>query len=179
MKLEFHGKNITVRKLKLSDAGDIYRHIRKKDIVKWTSNIPHPYPKGSAVRFIRGSHFNIRKKKAYNLGIALNQTGKIIGGIGIRNIDREKKKSAELGYWLGKEYWNRGYVTEAVKLMLEFAFRTLKLHRIYAEAFKNNHASNKVLQKAGFKKEGELREAEYRHGEWQDVCIYSILTTEF
>lgn len=93
-------------------------------------------------------------------------------------MDKDKKQ-AEVGYWIGKKYWGQGYVSEAVKLILEFGFKKLKLHRIQARCFAVNKSSERVMVKAGFKKEGEVSECIYRRGRWHNILRYSILVSEY
>lgn len=80
---------------------------------------------------------------------------------------------------MGKSYWGKGLTTEAVKLMLKFAFEKLKLHRIYANLFEKNIASRRVLEKCGFKLEGVARECRYRYGKWHNELKLGILKQEY
>jgi RimJ/RimL family protein N-acetyltransferase len=173
MKLEFEGEKIRIRKLKLSDAENIYRNIRDKEIVKFT-NIPHPYYGKDAEIFIRKSWRGIKNKEYYSFGTALKTDNKIIGGVALRGINWEFK-NAEIGYWLGKKFWGKGLGREAIKLIVKFGFEQLKLHRIYGIIFKENIASQKVLEKCGFKLEGELKEEFYRNEKWHNGLIYGLL----
>ena len=177
-KLKLEGKRIILRKLKLSDALDIYKNLQDKEMVKWTLNIPWPYKKQNAVKFIKRTHYAIRKKSGYAFGIVLKETNKVIGLVDISHIDW-KNKNAELGYWLGKKYWGRGYTTEAVKLILRFAFEKLKLHRVYAHLFEENIASRRVLEKTGFRLEGTTRESRYRYNKWHNELRFGILKQEY
>jgi len=178
MRLEIDGERIKIRKLRLSDAKDIYQNIKDKKIVKWTSNIPYPYPKDGATKFIRKTHYKIKNNKAYEFGVILKEINQLIGVIGLMHIDR-KHKNAEIGYWLGKKYWGQGLMTEAVELILDFGFEKLRLHKIYARLFEKNIASKRVLEKSGFKLEGKIRETIYRNREWHNVLKYGILTSEY
>jgi len=178
MRLEFDGKRVSIRPLKYSDAPEIYENVRDKEIVRWTVSIPHPYPKDGAVKFIRKARYNITKKKSYPFGLVLKETGRVTGVIELMAIDW-KNKNAELGYWLGRKYWGKGLMTEAARLILEFGFRGLKLHRIYATLFEENTGSARILEKSGFKLEGRMREGRYRYGRWHDTLRYGILESEF
>ena len=178
IKFEIDGNRIRLRKLKLSDAQDIYKNLQNKEMVKWTSNIPWPYKKQNAIKWIRRTHYEIRNKKGYAFGIILKAENRIIGAISLMHIDW-KNKNAELGYWLGKTYWGKGYTIEAVKLILKFAFGKLKLHRVYASLFEENVASKRVLEKAGFKLEGVMRECRYRYNKWHNELKFSILKQEY
>ena len=175
---EIESKRIKLRKLKLSDADDIYKNLQNKEMVKWTLNIPWPYKKEHAIKFIRRTHYKIRKKKSYAFSIVLKEIDKVIGVVDLMNIDW-KNKNAEIGYWIGKRYWNKGFATEAVKLMLKFAFEKLKLHRVYASLFEENKASRRVLEKCGFKLEGILREHRYKHGKWHNELVFGLLKKEW
>ena len=178
MKLELAGKKIKIRKHKLSDANDIYKNIKDKEITKWTCSIPYPYPRNEAVRFIRRAHHGIKNRKSYDFAITLLDTGKIVGGISFRKIDWENK-NAEIGYWIGKKYWGRGLATEAVKLALKFSFENLKLHRIWAYVFEENIFSIKILKKCKFKLEGKTIKSSFRYARWHNDFMYAILKSDF
>lgn len=172
------GNQITLRKLKRSDAADMQRVINHKDIAKWTILIPHPYTLAEARKFIAKCIRHYSKKTAYPLAISSNETGKVIGLIGLNDINVGNKR-AELGYWLGKRYWNRGITTEAIGLICKFAFEKLRLHKVFAVTFERNAASHKVLQKNGFKLEGKLREDYYLYRRWHDMLYWGLLKREF
>ncbi len=178
MKLEIEGDRINLRKLKVSDAEDIYENVKDEEVVRWTLNIPHPYPPNEAVKFIKRTHYKIRKKTGYAFGIVLKETNRVIGVVDIFNIDWENE-SAEIGYWLGVRYWNRGLMTEAVRLTLKFAFEELKLHRVSATLLEENVASRRVLEKTGFRLEGKRRESRLKFGKWHNELLYGILRPEY
>lgn len=178
MHLNLPGKKIKIRKYKLSDAKDLYKNIKDKEITKWTCSIPSPYPKNEALRFIKRNYRLIKNKKAFSFAICLIGTDKVIGGIALTNLDW-KEKSAELGYWVGKKYWGKGLTTEAVKLALKFSFDKLKLHRIWARVFEENVSSVRILKRCKFKLEGKRRESRFRYGKWHNELMFSILSKEF
>ena len=103
--------------------------------------------------------------------------GKLIGTIGL-HLNKEHQK-AELGYWLGKNFWRKGYLTEALKAVLEFGFKELNLNKIYATHFLFNPNSGKVMLKAGMKFEGLQKQEYLQHGEFLDVNRYSLLKQDF
>jgi ribosomal-protein-alanine N-acetyltransferase len=176
--LEFNGKKVTIRKLKLSDAGELYKNVNDKEIARWTLTIPYPYPEEEAVKFIRKTHYQIKTNKGYVFGIVLKDTGKIIGAIGLIKINWTHK-NAEAGYWIGRSYWNRGLMTEAIELLLKFSFEQLQLHRVNAYVFTENITSKRVLEKNGFQREGEVREAIYKYETWKNLLIYGILQPDY
>lgn len=171
------GNRINLRKLKQSDAKSIYKHVNDLEIIRYTL-MPWPYKKKDAESFIPYTHSQMKKKEAYELGIEWKETGEVIGMIGLMKIDLENKK-AEIGYWLGKEYWRKGIMSEAGAMMLRFGFKELKLHRVYAKIFHPNKPSAKFLESLGFQYEGRLRQSIKRRGKWMDDLVYGLLEGEF
>jgi len=86
--------------------------------------------------------------------------------------------NAEIGFWMGKDFRNRGYMQNAIKIILIFGFEELKLERIYARVFSINEGSINLLKKMGFKYEGILRKSFLKDGVFMDDLIYSILREE-
>lgn len=106
-------------------------------------------------------------------------TSELMGVIGLHGINH-RDGNAELGYFLGKEYWRRGYTSEAVGLMLQYAFDQLNLRKVYARIYDPNIGSQKVLEKNGFKLVGRLRKHVYipKFG-YVDELYYDILREEW
>ena len=98
-----------------------------------------------------------------------------IGAIGLIPQDDVSKKSMELGYWLAEPFWGRGIVTQAVRVMIDFAFSNFDIIRIFAEVFEWNAASKRVLEKAGFECEGCLRKSVFKDGQIIDKFIYAVV----
>jgi RimJ/RimL family protein N-acetyltransferase len=101
----------------------------------------------------------------------------IIGSIGLDHFD-EATISASLGYWLHSDYTGRGLMTEAVAAAVEFAFSQLTLHRLWLHAGVDNLASIRVAEKAGFRREGRLRDAGRGALGWHDVYVYGLLESD-
>ena len=166
--------NIGLRKLTLKDAKDIYENINDPVVSRWTALIPYPYPKDLAKKFIRSSRYKTKKGKSLILGIELLENKKIIGVISLMHINKIHKR-AEIGYWLGKKYWGKGVMTQAVKEILKIAFGEMKLHRVYAKIFEENIASRKTVEKCGFKHEGLHKDSCFKNGKYRSVITYAIL----
>lgn len=151
-------KRLVLRDLKKSDAKDIQTHINEVEIAKYLLAVPHPYSLKDAREFIQSSikHAKQNPRTTYNLGITLKEQGKVIGGIGIDDVDKFHG-TATIGYWLGKAYWNNGYMTEALECVMGFGFKTLRLRRINISAFAENAASNALIKKVGFSYEGQRK----------------------
>ena len=102
-----------------------------------------------------------------------------IGTCSFMDIDW-RSRNAEFGILIGeKAYWNKGYGTEAVKLLVRHGFQTLNLHRIWLRVFATNPRAVKAYEKAGFTHEGTKRQAEFIDGEYVDVLLMSILQPEW
>jgi len=99
----------------------------------------------------------------------------MVGGLGITNVRRGVAQMASIGYWTGTPYVRRGYMTEAVKAALEFCFTQLGLHRVEAACIPDNVASRGLLEKIGFRMEGEASAYLKINGDWRDHLLYAIL----
>ncbi len=172
------GERIILRPLKKSDVADIYRYVNNAEIAKWTASIPHPYPKRGAEKVVRDTQRKWKRSKAFVFGIVPKGMDTVVGIISLERID-QINRHGELGYWLGKPHWGNGMMAEAGTLVMRFGFRTLKLHRIYASVLHENRASERVLTKLKFKKEGVMREKWFRFGRWHNVFNYAILDKEY
>jgi ribosomal-protein-alanine N-acetyltransferase len=111
--------------------------------------------------------------------IVLKDTGSIVGGISVGNIRRGVAQSGQIGYWMGEPYAGRGLMAEAVGVLARHCFGPLGLHRIEAACIPGNLRSVRVLEKAGFTREGLLRSYLRINGEWQDHYLYALLAGEY
>ncbi len=112
-------------------------------------------------------------------GITRSDEWIAIGNTQFISID-ERVRSAEVGIMIGeKDHWDNGYGTEAMELMLAHGFKTLNLNRIWLRVYQKNLRGIRTYEKAGFIKEGVLREAHYQHGSYSDVLIMSVLRKEW
>ena len=141
------GKRIILRQMGIKDEKDLAKNANEKHIFDLTSNIPYPYKLKDAKWFINKTKKDARQKprKNYELGIELVSEKKIIGVIGLTNINNTAKM-AEIGYWIGKNYRRSGLITEAEKLILDFGFKKLKLNKVHGSAMKPNKVSNKLFK---------------------------------
>lgn len=108
--------------------------------------------------------------------VTLKEDERLVGSVSIRNIEARSK--GELGYWLSQELWGQGYMTEAVQAVVRFAFTALGFHRIYAGAHPENIASIRILEKAGFIREGLFRQDIYEYETWRDSLVFGILAQD-
>jgi RimJ/RimL family protein N-acetyltransferase len=131
---------------------------------------PHPYTLEDAYRWIE---LNNTVFPETNFAIAVEDTA--VGGIGIVRGDDVYRRSAEIGYWLGEEFWGRGIAPVAVRAVTDWAFATFELARIHAGVFAWNPASMRVLEKAGYTMEGCLRRSVFKDGALTDQVLYAIV----
>lgn len=136
------------------------------------------YTEEVQLEWIRRSGQEMGEDKQYPFGIFLKETGELIGSIQLFQVERRFMQRAMIGYSLDKDCEGKGYMTEAVRLLVEYAFRELKLHRVYAEAKPSNLGSIRVLEKAGFEREGIARKNVQINGRWEDHMVLSILNPE-
>jgi ribosomal-protein-alanine N-acetyltransferase len=146
----------------LADNEKIARNLR--DV------FPHPYTLDDARTFLELVAHN---KMGHVFAIYNDQTFIGVGSIVPQND--VYCNSAEIGYWLGEPFWEKGYATEAVKQLTRYAFDKLKLVRIYAGVFASNKNSMKVLEKAGYQLEAILRSSVTKFGQIMDQHLYSMI----
>ena len=172
-----HTERLVLRPFMLEDAPDVQRFAGDRDVASTTSAIPHPYEDGMAEEWISTHKAKFEKGTGVNLAITLKDTEKLedtilIGAIDLR-ID-QTEKIAELGYWIGKPYWNCGYATEAAKAIVTYGFDVIGLTNIHAFYFKRNPASGRVLQKIGMEFEECFPKAVEKWGVLEDFVKYNI-----
>ena len=173
------GENVKLRQLCRNDAERITKLLTQEVSYYLKAIIPNPYKIEDALNFINKSHSNFKSKKGFIFGIDFRGTtdefssSPFVGIISIENIDYINR-NAEVGYWIGKEYWNRGIATESLALVIDYAFNILDLHKLYASVFVQNAASIHVLEKCSLRREGELYEQKYKHGKFHNILLYGM-----
>jgi ribosomal-protein-alanine N-acetyltransferase len=126
-----------------------------------------------------------RYREDYAAGSAIaflifeNEEGRLIGGITIGNIRYGVSQSAQIGYWMGERYAGKGYMQDAIQALLSHAFGAMRLHRVEAACIPGNARSIRVLEKAGFAREGLLRSYLRINGVWQDHYIYGLIADQY
>ena len=170
-------ESLILRSLTLEDAQDVQHLAGERDVAATVIRIPHPYEDGMAEAWIRSCHDTFEKEAGLYFAITLRTDRNFIGVIELE-LDRESENS-QLGYWIGKPYWNCGYATEAAKAVVAYGFEVLKLNRIHAYFFKRNVASGRVLEKIGMQCEGCLRQHVKKWGNFEDIMGYGMLKADY
>lgn len=116
-----------------------------------------------------------RAKSGHSLFIFRGTDDALVGGINVTNIRRAAAQTASLGYWIGAPHAHRGYMTEALELVVGFAFDPLHLNRLEAACMGDNEASTKLLARAGFRHEGTARKYLRINNVWHDHELFALL----
>jgi [ribosomal protein S5]-alanine N-acetyltransferase len=127
---------------------------------------PHPYTEADA-------QFWLEHTKANFNDLAIQFEGEVVGGVGVIPQQAVARKTAVFGYWLAEPMWGRGIATAAARAMTSYVFETMPLWRLEATVFAWNPASMRVLEKAGFSREGILRKSAFKDGELIDSVMYA------
>ncbi|MEI7594758.1 MAG: GNAT family N-acetyltransferase [Bacteroidota bacterium] len=151
---------------------DIYNLFSNERVTQYYNLLPFK-EETSAQRFIDWYHNRFEQNLAIRWGITLKNSSLIIGTIGFNNYTKNHR--ANIGYDLHPDYWNNGYITEALEPVIQFGFEKLEINRIEAEVMQGNIASEKVLEKAGFYREGILRDWMFWNEKHYDMTMFSRL----
>jgi RimJ/RimL family protein N-acetyltransferase len=170
------GKKVRIRAIEKRDIAEIMKWINDPEV---KSNLLMRYPV-SQYQEEKWIETALGTDNQRNKTFALEtKDGVYLGGIGLHKIDWENS-NAEVGIVIGKkEYWNKGYGTDAMLAILDFGFNQMNLHRIYLRVFEFNQRGIRSYEKCGFKKEGILRHDRYREGRYYDTIMMGILKEEF
>jgi ribosomal-protein-alanine N-acetyltransferase len=170
-------ERLILRLITYEDIPEIQRLTDDRDIASQTSEGEIPQA-GMEEQWFKKRQERFEKGEAVDFAIILRESGGLIGTIGL-GTEYKKDESMQLGYWIGKSYWNQGYCSEAAQAVLKYGFEVLGLHRIYSRHFTRNPASGRIMQKIGMKHEGTLRESFKKWGRFEDVECYGILRSEY
>jgi ribosomal-protein-alanine N-acetyltransferase len=151
-------KRLVLREFTIADAESIVKHINNLNVSGNLIVVPHPISLQQITALIHWSEQQDKKNPSeYHFGITLKGKDEVIGSIRLEKFD-QFRETASLGYWLSEEYWRQGIMTEAATAIINFGFEKLKLRRINVSAFVENKASNALIKKLGFVREGTSRQ---------------------
>jgi ribosomal-protein-alanine N-acetyltransferase len=174
---ELRTARLLLRSLEREDVPAMVQLAGENEIAATTLNIPHPYAEHDALSFLAKANEDFRAGRSVSFAISISPGRELRGAIGLTLADMHKH--AELGYWIGVQFWGRGYATEAASAVVEFGFGTLHLHRICAHHFAGNTASRRVLEKIGMRHEGRFRQHIRKQDQFIDIENYGVLAEEF
>ena len=166
---------LILRPWRASHLKDLVRNANNRKIwLNLRDRFPHPFTAADARAW-----FAIRAADTGNPhNFAIEFEGGAIGGIGLEFFSDVHRLTAEIGYWLGEPFWGRGFATIAVRAVTAYAFATFDLERIHATVYDWNPASARVLEKAGYRVEGRLRNHVMKDGRLGDVLMYAKLRVD-
>lgn len=165
-------KNYLLREWSLSDKISLAENANNINI--WNNvrdYFPYPYTVEDGEQFIN----MVLSKESPFTDFAIDVGGKAVGGIGIVLNSDVERISAEIGYWLGEYYWNRGITTNVVEEMVDYAFSHFPIKKLYAPVFDFNRASQRVLEKVGFEREAVLKQAAIKNSKIIDLHYYGLI----
>jgi ribosomal-protein-alanine N-acetyltransferase len=158
-----------LRPWRVGDEESLEKHANNRKVwINVRDHFPHPYTKGDAMRWVQHASMNLS-----DTVFAIVVDGHAVGSIGLVAKDDVYRKSMEIGYWIGEDFWGRGIVTEAVGAVTAYGFDHFDIVRIYADIFDWNTASARVLEKNGYAFEARLRRAVVKDGIITDLLMYA------
>ena len=163
----------TIRPWRENDADSLQRHANNRLVsMHLRDRFPFPYGAEQARSFLGWI-----TKQPSPTAWAIEVGGEAAGGIGVEMHSDVERVSAEIGYWLGESAWGRGIATEAVTAVTAEAFRRFDITRLYALPFADHAASIRVLEKAGYVREGHLRQSAIKDGKIRDQLLFAAYRT--
>lgn len=173
MELKFG--NIQLRPLRLTDANRLAELANNEKISRnLRDGFPNPYTLADAENFLK--KFSNQDPVTF---FGIEYLGEYVGNISLAPGNDIYRKSAEIGYFIGESYWNKGIVTTAVNLITEYGFKHLGIIRIHTGIFEYNTASMRVLEKCGFTNDGVFSKSVFKQGKLWDEVRYSKINPEF
>jgi [ribosomal protein S5]-alanine N-acetyltransferase len=172
------GDTVVLRPPQMSDYPEwaALREASREFLTPWEPTWPaDDLTRASFRRRIRRYFEDQRGDLAYPFFIFRRNDDALLGGLTLANVRRGCAQACTLGYWMGRDYAQRGHMTAAVRGVIPFAFGTLRLHRIEAACIPANTASIRLLERTGFQREGFARQYLCINGLWQDHLLFARL----
>jgi [ribosomal protein S5]-alanine N-acetyltransferase len=171
------GRRVLLREPREDDALPLFEFTSDPDVTRFLAIAPPDSP-DDTLRFIVKCRERRGQDREYVYVIADIADDRAMGVIGLRHID-QPMRTAQIGTWLGRQYWGTGANQEAKQLMLDFSFGLLALHRIEARIAVSNHRSRRAFERLGAKCEGRLRESFFKDGVYHDQDLFVVLAQEW
>jgi len=171
-----HTKRLDLIEIRQSHLRDLYDLFSDEEVTRYYNLLPFD-KEDDAQPLLDWSIERYKEGSGIRWGIALKGKSNIIGTAGFNNYTKNHR--ANIGYDLQRQYWNKGYITEALDAVIDYGFNQLSINRIEAEVMQGNINSEKVLQKLSFKNEGILRNWMLWNEKYYDMTMFSLLRTEW
>ncbi len=176
MSLPIETTRLVLRRYRSDDLSDLLDCISDTSVAIATPDV------GTTPKHVReyiecqNSYRPFEQGKCFDLAIELKSEKKVIG---LLSLVREEDNQADIGYALNVRYRGQGFATEAVKAMMDYAFHTLKDHRIQADTDSHNRRAWELMERLGMRREGYFREVKRNEERWVDMVVYAILADEW
>lgn len=168
--MQLQGSKFILRNWQAEDAAGLSENANNYQVSCYLSDrFPFPYTLAAAEKFIEGK---LNDQPVVNFAIVINN--EIAGGIGLEQRGDIYRRTPLIGYWLAEHYWGQGIMPEAVKLVTDYAFTELNAVSVVAVVFHKNPQSMRVLEKAGYTKQGIIRQSVIKRDEVMDEHVYAI-----
>jgi RimJ/RimL family protein N-acetyltransferase len=166
---------VTIRKWSKGDEKELAKQANNKKIFDNVRDLfPHPYTLEEAKKWIQ---LNCHIEPPESMAIVVD--GKVAGSIGLKKMDDIYRKNFEVGYFLGEAYWGKGITTRALRKFVIHIFKTFDCTRIFAPVFEHNIASQRVLEKVGFKREAFHVKSIFKNNKYHNEMVYALLKEDF
>lgn len=167
--MEIVRSRCVLRPLVAADAASLAAHADDREVwLNLRDRFPHPYTRHDAEAYIAAV---AHQPRPTSFGIVVD--GEAAGTILLVPGDDIARHTAEIGYWLGRRFWGRGVITDAIGAVTDHAFAALGMHRVFAVPFAHNAASCRALEKAGYVREGRMRRSAVKAGRILDQWLYA------
>jgi len=174
---ELESERLIYREINSEDVEEIFKIYSNPEVAKYDWFTPIN-TKDDALSIINCYKKEFENKEEITWGVARKNDNKIIGYCNLGSFDDDSIRS-EIGYGFNREEWNKGYATEAIKVLVKFGFEVMSFNRIEATVTLGNDASIKALKKANFVQEGVFRERTIMKGKFEDDVILAILKKDY
>ena len=167
-------ERLILRKPAMKDAVEMTGILNNREVLKYMYRMEYPYRMEQAEEKIESI---LEMENGFGLGITLRDSRTLIGYVGLQGLHKiDDYTSAGLEYWLGKDYWGKGYASEAVSRVIDHGFKKMKMEIVYAHVFSPNEPSKNLLLKLGFKEDSRIRACEKcrADGDWMDDVRYEL-----
>jgi RimJ/RimL family protein N-acetyltransferase len=172
------GNRVLLCPVRRSDISSFLKWFNDPEVTQYLA-MYLPMTEMAEEKFIEGLANNVGAGVQFVIETIGNEGNNAIGSIGLHGIS-PKDHYATFGIAIGeKDYWSKGYGTEAARLIIKYGFEQLNLHRISSTAYAFNERSLRLHKKVGFKEEGWQREAVFKNGKYQDVVVFGLLREEW
>jgi len=171
-------ERLLLREFVAGDEQDVHEYASDPQVVRYSDWGPNDLATTQARLAARLQEQQEWPRDNIQLAMELRTEGRVIGILRLTVVD-SVSRIADFGYTLNRRYWGNGYATEGAAALLNAGFVQMNLHRVWATCDVRNHASYRVMEKLGMRREAEFRKDVLQKGEWRDSYLYAILAEEW